>query len=188
MFLGLINEVKSAAGSLVGKYLVRASVAVPFVVAIGFGIAALTLMLINRFGAISAYWMLAAGFTLVGLVAALAVAVKEQDDEIAESRAVAEDASSVATSAATQAAMQAPMALLSALLATPVGPTALAGGARMLARNIPLIVLLALIGLLSWPSQPVVAEASDSGEADLGNRKPSPAHAPSANGLHREAA
>ena len=187
MFLGLINEVKSAAGSLVGKYLVRASVAVPFVVAIGFASAAVTLMLINRFGAISAYWMVAGGFTVVGLVAALAVAVKEQDDEIADRQAVAADTSSVATSAAGQAAMQAPMALLSALLATPVGPTALAGGARMLARNIPLLALLALIGLLLWPSQPV-EEASDSGEADLSNRKPNAAHAPAANGLQREAA
>ena len=35
MFRGLINDAKSAAGSLIAKYLARASVAVPFVVALG---------------------------------------------------------------------------------------------------------------------------------------------------------
>jgi hypothetical protein len=46
MFRGLINDAKAAAGSLVGKYLVRASVAVPFIVAAGFGVAALTVSLV----------------------------------------------------------------------------------------------------------------------------------------------
>ena len=71
MFRGLINDAKAAAASLVGKYLMRASVAVPFVVAFGFGVAAVTLMLIDRFGAINAYLMVAGGFTLIGLIAVL---------------------------------------------------------------------------------------------------------------------
>ena len=86
MFRGLINDAKAAAGSLVGKYLVRASVAVPFIVAIGFAVAAITLMLVDRFGAINAYLMVAGGFTLIGLIAALVVTVKEQEEEVAESQ------------------------------------------------------------------------------------------------------
>ena len=70
MFRGLINDAKAAAGSLVGKYLMRASVAVPFIIAFGFGIAAITLLLVDRFGAINAYLMVAGDFTLIGLIAA----------------------------------------------------------------------------------------------------------------------
>ena len=87
MFRGLINDAKAAAGSLVGKYLMRASVAVPFVVAFGFGVAAVTLMLIDRFGAINAYLMVAGGFTLIGLIAVLVVNVTEQEEESAETKA-----------------------------------------------------------------------------------------------------
>jgi hypothetical protein len=187
MFRGLINDAKTAAGSLVGKYLVRASVAVPFIVAIGFAVAAVTLMLVDRFGAINGYLMVAGGFTLIGLVASLVVSVKEQEEEVAETKAEASDTASVATDAAAQAAVQAPLALLATLFATPAGPTALAGGARMLARNIPLVVLLVLLGMLFWPSEPT-AETADSEEADLPSRKPNGAHPSSANGLHREAA
>ena len=185
MFRGLINDAKAAAGSLVGKYLVRASVAVPFIVAIGFAVAAITLLLVDRFGAITAYLMVAGGFTLVGVIAALAVTVKEQEVEVADSQAAAGDTASVATDAAAQAAVQAPLALLGALFATPAGPATLVSGARMLARNIPLVVLLVLIGMLFWPSGPT-AEAADNDDHLRG--KPNGAHPPVPNGLHREAA
>jgi hypothetical protein len=189
MFRGLINDAKAAAGSLVGKYLVRASVAVPFIVAVGFAVAAITLLLVDRFGAINAYLMVAGGFTLIGFVAALAVTVKEQEVDVADSHAAAGDTASVATDAAAQAAVQAPLALLGAMFATPAGPAMLAGGVKMLGRNIPLVVLLALIGLLFWPTEPT-AEATDSedAEAGLGGGKPNGAHPPVPNGLHREAA
>jgi hypothetical protein len=62
MFRGLINDAKSTAGALVAKYLARASMAVPFVAALGFVTAAITLMLVERFGHIAAYWMVAGGF------------------------------------------------------------------------------------------------------------------------------
>jgi hypothetical protein len=42
MFQGLINNAKSAVSGLVLKYVARASVAVPFVIALGFALAALT--------------------------------------------------------------------------------------------------------------------------------------------------
>jgi hypothetical protein len=189
MFRGLINDAKTAAGSLVGKYLVRASVAVPFLVAIGFAVAAITLLLVETFGAITAYLMVAGGFTLVGLVAAVAVTVKEQEVEVADSQAAAGDTASVATDAAAQAAAQAPLAMLGALFATPAGPAMLAGGVKMLGRNIPLVVLLALLGMLFWPSEPQAeAEDADSDASNLRGGKPNGAHPPVPNGLHREAA
>jgi len=187
MFRGLINDAKAAAGSLVAKYLMRVSVAVPFIVALGFGIAATTVFLVDRFGSLYAYLMIAGGFTLIGLIASLVVSVKEQEGEVAETKAAATDTASVASDAAAQAAVQAPLALLSALFATPAGPAALAGGAKLLARNIPLVVLLALIGMLFWPAD-ARAQVMDTADADLGEGKSNGAYTPVPNGLHREAA
>jgi hypothetical protein len=186
MFRGLINDAKSAAGSLIAKYLARASVAVPFVVALGFATAAITFMLVDRFGAITAYWIVAGGFTLIGLVATRVITVKEQEEEVTEKKAEQTDTAGVSTDAAAQAAVQAPLALLGALLSTPVGPGTIAGGMRMVARNIPLVVLLALVALLFWSSEQA-SEAADLDAPDLG-AKPNGAHPPATNAYHREAA
>jgi hypothetical protein len=190
MFRGLINDAKSAAGSLVAKYLARASVAVPFVVALGFATAAVTLTLIERFGPIVASWIVAGGFIAIGLVATLVVAVKEQEEEVAEQQAEQTDTAGVATDAAAQAAAQMPLALLGAVLSTPFGPRTVAGGARLVARNIPLVVLLGLIALLVWPSEPATAGAEEA-EADTeGTRASRPNGAgphQTPNGYHHEA-
>jgi hypothetical protein len=79
MLRGLINDAKSAAGAVVAKYAVRASAAVPFVIALGFAVAAIAAMLVDRFGHRDAYVMIAAGFTAVGLLAVLVVRSKERD-------------------------------------------------------------------------------------------------------------
>ena len=46
MFAGLVNQAKAAFSSLLLKYVARASVAIPFVIALGFALAAMTLMLV----------------------------------------------------------------------------------------------------------------------------------------------
>jgi uncharacterized membrane protein YebE (DUF533 family) len=109
VFRTLINDAKSAAVSVVARYAVRASVAVPFLVAAGFGTAALTLMLVDRFGSLTAYAIMAGGFAAIGLVAALAVTVKEQEEEVADAAAEQNDTGEVATDAAAQAAVQLPL-------------------------------------------------------------------------------
>ena len=68
MFAGLINQAKSAASHLVLKYVARASVAVPFVIAAGFALAAITVMLVERFGHVMAYWLVAGGLALIGVI------------------------------------------------------------------------------------------------------------------------
>ena len=75
--------------------------------------------------------MIGGAFTLIGLMAALVVSVKEQEEEAAETKAEATDTASVATDAAAQAAVQAPLALLGTLFATPAGPAMLAGGTKL---------------------------------------------------------
>ena len=103
MFAGLINHAKAAVSGLVLKYVARASVAVPFVIALGFALAATTTMLVQRFGHVTAYWLVAGGLAAMGVVAAIAVSVKEQEEEVAEERAGQADTGEVISDATAQA-------------------------------------------------------------------------------------
>jgi hypothetical protein len=181
MFRGLINDAKSAATSVIVKYLARASVAIPFLIAVGFAIAAITHTLIAHFGAVMGCWILAAGFTLVGVVATLFIKHKEQEEEVAEQQAEARDTAEVANEAAAQALVQMPVALLGALMSAPVGPKAVANSAKVLLRNLPLVVLLALLALLFWPTE---GAASKDADAEEGEDRPLPPSA-EANGTYR---
>jgi hypothetical protein len=188
MFRGLINDAKSAAASVLVKYLARASVAVPFVIAIGFAIAAIAHMLIERFGAVAGCWLLAAGFALIGMLATLLVKRKEQQLEVAERQAEKTDTANVATDAAAAALLQAPLALAGTLFSTPLGPKGLVGVAKVLARNLPLLVLLGLIALLFWPSAPESAAEPAAEEPSPPRPEANGAYRPSGNGIGREQA
>jgi len=177
MFAGLINNAKSAASRLIGKYVARASVAIPFIIALGFGLAATTVMLVERFGQVMAYWIVAGGLALIGIVAALVVSVREHDEEVAQKQAETSDTEDVVSDATAQAIMQTPIALLGALVTTPGGATSALSVARGLGRNWPLVLLLALVGALFWPTG--TGETVE--EADVATRKPNGAddHMPS---------
>jgi hypothetical protein len=175
VFRGLISDAKAAVGAVIVKYVARASVAIPFVIAAGFATAALTVMLVERYGAQTAYWLVAGGFTVIGAVAMLVVTVKEQEEEVAEAEAVAADTPEVAK----EVAVQAPLALLSALLASPMGPTSALGIARLLGRNLPLVLLLVIAGFLLWPSKPKPEEEAEA-------TAPEPPPAPRPNGVYPE--
>jgi hypothetical protein len=84
VFAGLINQAKSAASDLVLKYVARASIVVPFLIALGFALAAIPVMLVERYGQVTAYWLVAAGLAAIGSIAAIAVSAKEQEEEQAE--------------------------------------------------------------------------------------------------------
>jgi hypothetical protein len=151
---GLVNDVKSAAASFIGGYLARASVAVPFVVAGGFATAALALELTARFGATSAFWMLAAGFSALGVMTGLVVTMREREAAVAEEEASEgglAELGDIATEAATQAAGRLPLGLLAPLLANP--STSALAAVRLIGRNMPLVLLLAFIVLLFWPTE-----------------------------------
>lgn len=158
MFRGLIDDAKAAAGAVIAKYAVRASVAVPFVIAAGFGTAALTVVLIERFGATTACTIMAVGFAVVGLASIGAVSVMEQEEAIADEAAEQNDTADVVSDAAAQATAQLPLALLGTLLTSPLGPETAMGGVRMLGRNLPLVLFLVLVALLFWPTDAKEAE------------------------------
>lgn len=192
MFKGLINDVKAAAASFVATYLARVSVAVPFLVALGFATAAIALELTERFGARNALWMLAGGFCAIGLLAAFAVTLKEQQEEMqaAEEQQRSEGGIGEMTSAAaSEAATQLPAALLSAFMQNPSSLSSLSGlpVARTVSRHMPLLLLLLLVGLLLWPT-----EQKEEAAAPEGEQPPAPgpesAEATSEDGQLREAA
>jgi hypothetical protein len=108
----VINSAKNAASNLAVKYLARASVAVPFVLAAGFALAGLTVLLSQRFASLTAYWVMAGGLCVAGILAAAFVSAKEHKEEAAEIEAEKSDTSSTVSDAAAEAISQAPIALL----------------------------------------------------------------------------
>jgi hypothetical protein len=177
VFAGLINQAKSAASHLVLKYVARASVAVPFVIAVGFALAAITVMLVERFGHIMAYWLVAGGLALIGVIASIVVSVKEHEEEVVEQQAAKNDTEELVGDATAQALAQTPIALLGAVMTMPGGAAGALSAARLLGRNWPLVLFLVMIGALFWPTEDA------SGEEDVVvGRKPNGTddHMPSA--------
>jgi hypothetical protein len=146
VFQGLLKDAKSAASALVLKYLARASVAIPFVIALGFALAAVTVMLVQRFGHATAYWIMAGGLAIIGVIATITIAVKEREEQIAEQKA----AHSETPQMVSEVVAQAPLALLGALFTTPGGASSALAVARLLMRHFPLVVLAVMIGALFW--------------------------------------
>lgn len=164
MFAGLINQAKVAASRVVLQYVARASVAVPFVIALAFALAAITVMLVQRFGHTAAYWTMAGGLVLVGVIAAIVVRAKEHEQKVAEERAEQVDSKDVLSDSASQALLQAPLALVGAASALPGGATTILKGLRILGRNYPVVLLAGLIGLLFWPTSQRAADAEAAAE------------------------
>ena len=86
MFAGLIHKAKSAVIHVSRKYVARAAVAIPFVIALGFVLAAIATTLIERFGNVSGYWIMSGGLVALGVVAAIAVWIREHRAELGEDK------------------------------------------------------------------------------------------------------
>jgi hypothetical protein len=110
-------------------------------------------MLVERFGHVMAYWLVAGGLTLIGVIASIVVSVKEHEEEVVEHQAAKTDTEQVVSDATAQALVQTPIALLGALMTMPGGAAGALNAVRLLARNLPLVVLLVLIGALFWPTK-----------------------------------
>lgn len=100
-----------------------------------------------------AYWLVAGGLVLIGVIASTVVSVKEHEEEVAEQQATKTDAEEVVSDATAQALVQTPIAVLGALMTLPGGSAGALSAVRLLARNLPLVLLLVMIGMLFWPSK-----------------------------------
>lgn len=152
MFGKLISQLTSGVTNAVTKYALRVSVAVPFLLAIAYGLAALTTVLIAGYGYRDAYLMMTGGFAVLGLLSGMLVWVKERRAEADEK---AQEANSRTTAA---------LAVTAAKTAKEL-PAAVSGGANdakssiaglgdLAIRNWPVVVAGSLLLLLlGAPSQ-----------------------------------
>lgn len=185
MFQRLFKRAESAAESaidqIVAKYAGRAMVALPLLVAGGFATAALTIKLIELYGSIAGYALMAAFFALIALVALAFVGVRSR---AAPQKAAEEPGAESATpTAAAEEPLDADLfpPELRAMLAS-VAPMALPGLARGVSRNLPLILVLALVGFIisrfAESATPPDDAAASSGDTNADSATPSASEAP----------
>ena len=182
MLRGFINDAKLAAGSVVAKQAARASVVVPLLIALGFSTAGVAITLVDWFGQRNAYLMLGAGFSVIGLLTALMVRSKEHEVVVAEEKAAKADtekAHATVDTVAAVAAAELPLALIGALMSSSGGPVSIVNAARLVGRNLPLVLFVAGLGFLLWPQ-------SEGKTADSANDEPGPGtRTPRSNGVDR---
>ena len=147
----LVSYATSGITGLITKYAVRASVAVPFLFALGFGLAGLTVVLIDAFGYRDGYFLLAGGFLALGVAAAVAVWLKERREETETGAGTQTGSGATIAAAAVETAKQMPSAIAAG---TSDASSSFRDLAKLAGRNWPLavaagITVLILGGLLS---------------------------------------
>jgi hypothetical protein len=147
MFQGLLMRAERSIDQVVAKYMGRAMVAVPLLVAGGFATAALTVKLVELYGSVPAYGVMAALFGVIGLFTMAIVNVgpnhvAEAPAADAETAASAEQPQEASTDAGDFLTPE-----LRALFAS-AAPMALPPVVRGIGKNLPLILFLALVGFI----------------------------------------
>lgn len=136
MFDSIINRAQHSVESAVLRYVMRVAVAVPFIIAFGFGIAAASTKLVQLYGPSSAYAMIAGTFAGLGLILVGVMAV------VKPSASVADDYASAPETVAATGAGAVPSAIDSDLLVAALGIV----GPKM----IPAIPLLLRFVVRNW--------------------------------------
>lgn len=91
MFKGIIRRLQESVDETLKSMALRALIAVPFVVATIFGIAALASRLSSLYGPVTAYGVLAVAFLLIGLIGAALLGGRSDHSESRKEKAVARD-------------------------------------------------------------------------------------------------
>jgi hypothetical protein len=141
MLGSLFRRAQATVDNAIDHIVSRAIVAIPFLIAAGFGTAALSMRLNREFGPETGSLMLAAGFVVVGLFVALIVHSRSSKptETVAEA---AEATERVAEDTADAAMANVDRELLMAALTT-AAPVALPGLLRALMRNLPIVATVA---------------------------------------------
>ena len=141
MFGSLFRRAQATVDNAIGQIVNRAIVAIPFLVAAGFGTAAVAMRLNRELGPETASLVLAAAFSAIGLLTALVVYARTE-----KPAAVTEDVSEAAEPDAAlsdDAGMNdIDRELIKAALTT-AAPIAIPGLLRTLGRNLPLVAAVA---------------------------------------------
>lgn len=152
MFGSLIRKAQVTVDNAIGQLVNRVVIAVPFLVAAGFATAALSIWLTDRYGAQTSNLIMAAGFGVIGLIAALSLrsgAAMDGADEApvattANGEAVAATDPDVAAEG--QFSEVDRDLILSAL--TAAVPVALPLVLRNVLRNLPLVLVVVIAGFV----------------------------------------
>ena len=144
LFQGLFKRAERSIDSAISRLVGRATVAVPLLVAGGFATAALSIKLVELYGHVSAYAIMAVLFTVIALIT---MAVNNKESEPAGEAAAAADTAETSQEAGEDSeGPQLPPEVMALL--TSVAPAAAPGIARGVVRNLPLIFLLAIVGFV----------------------------------------
>jgi len=143
VFGRVISYATSGFTNLIGKYAIRASVAIPFLLALAFALAGLTVVLIDSFGYRDAYFILAGGFVVLGLLGVVAVWQKERHDQ--EEAASTLEAAAPIAMAAIETGKQLPKAIAGG---ASEAATSFRGLANLAARNWPLVLAASIAIIL----------------------------------------
>jgi Na+-transporting methylmalonyl-CoA/oxaloacetate decarboxylase gamma subunit len=177
MFQGLLKRAERSLDQVIARAIERALVVVPLLVAAGFATAALTVKLVELYGAALAYAVMAALFAVIGLVIMAIVNTGTAEPEADASPAAASDDSAQSDGSADDTADVFPPELRSVLAS--VAPAALPGVLRGVGRNLPLVVILAIVAFVisrfaaSTPPEPGSSEeAADEDESDTEPAEP----------------
>jgi uncharacterized protein YpmB len=144
MFDRLFRRAERKIDSVVAKYVRRVLVAVPLLIAALFATVAISAKLVEMYGPIYGHAIMAGAFeALSGVIALFALTGPATPVEQAEAAATADEAAKLKEE--DDAPLVSPE-LLSVL--TAAAPVALPGVARAAARNLPILVILAILGYL----------------------------------------
>ncbi len=141
MFQGIFRRAETTIDSIVARYVGRAMVAVPIVVALGFATAAATVKVVELYGQVAGYSIMAGVFALLTLLtmAVVGTGVLHDNGSGAQSEARAEEREQLASEVDGLFTPE-----LTAVLGA-AAPVALPAVARVVVRNLPLLIMLSII-------------------------------------------
>lgn len=146
MFQSLFRRAEVAIEQSIGQLMVRVLTAVPFVIAAAYGTSALSLRLDRAFDPETSRLIMSGLFLGVGLLAALVVAIRSPRGPVAASGQTGDETGGASASASQQEApnsiSDADRDLIFAAL-TSAAPIAVPHLARLLLRNLPLLLAIA---------------------------------------------
>ena len=183
MFEGLIRQATTSIEDVIWVYVRRVLVAIPFVIALAFAIAASTFILARRYGATDACLIMTGVFALAGLIASVALTRKRPSSTEPASEAAHVHANGAGSSEQPAAANDDIFEKLAtaAGIVSVIGPANLIPVARLLGRHWPIVLLIGLIATLVFGrSQPLADDGALASDTDTAGGAPL-ANAPLAN-------
>jgi Na+-transporting methylmalonyl-CoA/oxaloacetate decarboxylase gamma subunit len=144
MFDRLFRRAERKIDSVVSKYVRRAIVAVPLLIAAVFATAAISAKMVELYGPIYGHAIMAAGFVALSGLIALFALTGTQSTPVEEANAAKSESAEAIKDDDDRPLV--PPELLS--LITAAAPVALPGVARVVARNLPVLLVLAVLGYL----------------------------------------